>query len=1145
MIKKWLNYYDTVLRNAERAKVEITSDGIKPSDIGNFILPKEVLDRIKSKAQKTNKETSFLINVDMIPVRWSFEIKEGTKKNVAQEVGYPFVIPAVVNEKGELKKPEKALPFFVRDYLDPNPQDHITIAESEKVDEALKLFDFSQCQTFQDFYTLSERFFEEVTGKRFEEANDEIDNCLHIENSSTREGITNNIKMLYQRLLSEENDLLPALLKNMLTGEEPNPRTNLSHSSSLHNTAHLGQMSTEFPLSKSQRDSIRAFTETVDGEVLAVNGPPGTGKTTLLQSVVANIIVSDVLAQRSPSLIVASSTNNQAITNILDSFNQDEKSGNPLTKRWLPEVSSLGLYFVGEKKADPKYQCYTSIGADNSIFPATMESKSPEGLQAYFLKHSNTYFSRKDVKLYWAKKHLYSEITSHKERIEAFFAAYKAFEAAQQRLSTMGYGSLADFQKGIAKKQTALTTTQNQLAATKQTEANFLKAQAQTSVLEKLLAFFSSATKKRLAMRYERVLTEGGFSLSYHSKGQVLVFFDEQVITLTKQCNNAEQELTALTAQYETFAATFSAYNALNAEWQKQYGNRLDNLYRKTGDEYQTGYIWLTLNVMMDISYRAELFWLAIHYREAEYITLLEEKNKLSKGEKPAERGKETYKKKLQRFACLTPLFIATFHTLPRFATYYGREGEKPYYDLFDYLIVDEAGQVAPDVSLPSFALAKKAIVVGDTFQIEPVWSVSPQMDVIFLKQNKLAEEDALFEKITKEGRTAYGGNLMRLTQRICKYENPLSAGTMLTEHRRCPDNIINFCNDYVYNGLLEPKKGVENNFKSGLPAKGFLNVDNPSTKVGSSRRNLKEAQVIAQWLIDHSEALIKAYDKPIEKIVAVVTPYSSQAKLICSKLPKELSKITIGTVHSLQGAEIPIVIFSLVCSKGDSLQFINGQYNMLNVAVSRAKESFIVFGNIGILNAKQNTPLGNLKKWLLTEPNPEINNAFIFTEEIDHNAQVRFITSLEKHIEILEISVKTFTDKLLIISPFLSAKALKHNALIDLIAKRIREDKMSITVLTDEFLDQPTGTLKAHAKEARELLISAGVKLIIFDGVHSKTICYDDRAIIEGSFNWLSASREEGSKYQRKESSIIIENNKELIQKRIETLKKDFNITD
>jgi DNA topoisomerase IA len=56
---------------------------------------------------------------------------------------------------------------------------------------------------------------------------------------------------------------------------------------------------------------------------------------------------------------------------------------------------------------------------------------------------------------------------------------------------------------------------------------------------------------------------------------------------------------------------------------------------------------------------------------------------------------------------------------------------------------------------------------------------------------------------------------------------------------------------------------------------------------------------------------------------------------------------MTIGTVHSLQGAERPIVVFSgAVSNKSTSAPFFDSSPSILNVAVSRAKKSFIYFGD-------------------------------------------------------------------------------------------------------------------------------------------------------------------------------------------------------
>ncbi len=92
------------------------------------------------------------------------------------------------------------------------------------------------------------------------------------------------------------------------------------------------------------------------------------------------------------------------------------------------------------------------------------------------------------------------------------------------------------------------------------------------------------------------------------------------------------------------------------------------------------------------------------------------------------------------------------------------------------------------------------------------------------------------------------------------------------------------------------------------------------------------------------------AYEEPIRKIVAVVTPFKAQEEIIRSLAEQSpeaeaFAGMTIGTVHSLQGAQCPVVIFSSVNSPGDASYFMEqgGKYNMLNVAVSRAQYQFFL----------------------------------------------------------------------------------------------------------------------------------------------------------------------------------------------------------
>ena len=71
-------------------------------------------------------------------------------------------------------------------------------------------------------------------------------------------------------------------------------------------------------------------------------------------------------------------------------------------------------------------------------------------------------------------------------------------------------------------------------------------------------------------------------------------------------------------------------------------------------------------------------------------------------------------------------------------------------------------------------------------------------------------------------------------------------------------------------------------------------------------------------------------------------------------RLEKSYSNFTpnsIGTVHPFQGGQKSVIILSTrQCRAEDSLWFINRRPNLLNVAVSRAQELFILVGNLELL---------------------------------------------------------------------------------------------------------------------------------------------------------------------------------------------------
>lgn len=103
---------------------------------------------------------------------------------------------------------------------------------------------------------------------------------------------------------------------------------------------------------------------------------------------------------------------------------------------------------------------------------------------------------------------------------------------------------------------------------------------------------------------------------------------------------------------------------------------------------------------------------------------------------------------------------------------------------------------------------------------------------------------------------------------------------------------------------------------------------------------------------------------------------------------------LTVGTVHSLQGAERAIVIFSPVYSKHEDGGFIDSDSSMLNVAVSRAKDSFLVFGDMDLFEIQPgSSPRGLLAKYLFSSDSNALQ--FEFNERKDLSATQMQISTL------------------------------------------------------------------------------------------------------------------------------------------------------
>lgn len=439
--------------------------------------------------------------------------------------------------------------------------------------------------------------------------------------------------------------------------------------------------------------------------------------------------------------------------------------------------------------------------------------------------------------------------------------------------------------------------------------------------------------------------------------------------------NSAEREQTTYRQQIDSAHEIVLKEQQAVQEWQRL---AFDLGYE--GDEELS---FSQADELADTQIRFPAFLLTTHYWEGRWLMDMARIDDLQEEKK--KQGAKGVTARWQRRMKLTPCVVMTCYMLPgnmQISEHKGqRKFEKSYlYDFADLLIVDEAGQVLPEVAAASFALAKKALVIGDTEQIPPIWSIAPAIDVGNMLAEKIlsgSTQEEITEKYTAIadlGKSAASGSVMKIAQFASRYQyDPeLARGMYLYEHRRCFDNIIGYCNTLCYHGKLLPKRGREES--NLMPAMGYLHIDGKGEQASSgSRYNLLEAETIAAWLAENQQNIEAHYGKSLHEVVGIVTPFSAQVSTIKQALGKQgistganEKSLTVGTVHSLQGAERAIVIFSPVYSKHEDGGFIDSDNSMLNVAVSRAKDSFTVFGDMDLFEIQPpSSPRGLLAKYL------------------------------------------------------------------------------------------------------------------------------------------------------------------------------------
>lgn len=275
---------------------------------------------------------------------------------------------------------------------------------------------------------------------------------------------------------------------------------------------------------------------------------------------------------------------------------------------------------------------------------------------------------------------------------------------------------------------------------------------------------------------------------------------------------------------------------------------------------------------------------------------------------------------------------------------------------LFDLVVLDEASQCDIPSSIPLLFRAKRMMIIGDDKQLTHISIIPERKDKNYFDDSNVNLDWDIYSYVKQ--------SLFKIADR--QYSLNDKKTLILKDHYRCHPEIINFSNKEFYGETLEVLTNTDN-FKVENPGMFWLDLKGNGKRVGAGNiYNLieatKSAEIMAEIIEKHGNSL--SY--------GIISPYRKQTGIIREKILTILNKkstdelksidLIIGTAHAFQGDEKDVVIFSPVVSEGmpeGTINFVNENINLLNVAVTRAKQKLIIVGDLDFALKKN----GLLKK--------------------------------------------------------------------------------------------------------------------------------------------------------------------------------------
>lgn len=726
--------------------------------------------------------------------------------------------------------------------------------------------------------------------------------------------------------------------------------------------------------------------------LMGVNGPPGTGKTTMLRDVLAGNVVerarrlaalsrpsqaftevthrwSDgeghdrIVRQLKPELtgfeMVVASANNAAVENVTTEI-PDE---NAIEAPWRGHIDYFG---------DIATRILQDVAASNATGNAT--PPTAWGLVAARLGrkrnrsafHSAFWFDEKDPR---TKKPVENSVPRMQTRLTQWRdgevpytpweQAREAFRAAEQRVDALIRQRAQA--EGRLRRVPELAEREHGLEAAIEQELRGLnRTQYDLSQHQPVQQQADTARAQAVESHDRHLATKPGVLETIFSFGRAVRAWRTRLDDLTRALDIAQQHHRDVSdrgqrlhdAVQHAHTRLSSAQHDLKglrdqrAKLQDQCAQdeeRLGAAYPGPawqGDQRELHAPWLDNE--LDTA-RSDLFIAALQLHQdflansaRDMLNGLRAAGEVVAGNCPRDLESEKIRAAWQLFFLVVPLISTTFASASRMFSGIGSEA-------IGWLLIDEAGQASPQYAAGAIWRAQRIIAVGDPLQLEPVVTlpekaqrnIASNYDISSTWIPPRASVQTLADRVTPFGTLLDQG------------EDKVWVSAPLLVHRRCDNPMFALCNQIAYNNLMingvhrdldDPDEHFDSPTGPLIAASYW--ADEPASSPGS---HLQPSQIER---LEKALAYLNDHGIPPSEVI-VISPFRAVADRLRSLIPK-YQGLQAGTIHTAQGREAAVVI--LVLGGDPSKPGAPANWartpNLVNVAASRAKRRLYVIGD-------------------------------------------------------------------------------------------------------------------------------------------------------------------------------------------------------